>query len=341
MILLGEKVTMQDIADKLGVTKVSVSKAINNQPGISDKLREQILKTSKALGYIKTKHTSESANYNLALVCPKRFFLDDESFYTTIYYYINKRCTEKGFPVSCFVINEAEEVSGKLPAQLLTGHFDGIFISGELQLHFLEQLEKIDAAKIAIDFYRPELKIDSIVVDNFLTGLEVTNYLIQKGHKKIGFVGDIHGTSSICDRYFGYLKALSLNHLPIRQDWHIYNSDRLTGLYSSDFPLPDQLPTAFVCHCDKAALVLMQKLSTRGISVPQQVSILSFDNTNVCELLVPRLTSVDINRKQIAYSSIDKMLYRINHPDAAPQKIYLGSHLIERDSVSVPPNDNL
>lgn len=330
---MAKKVTMQDIADKVGVTKVSVSKAINNQPGIGENLREQILKTAKQMGYIKVKHAGEGKDYNLALVCAKRFFLEDETFYTTIYYYINKRCAEKGFSLSCFVINDREELSGQLPPQLLTEAFDGVFIAGEFCKEFLLRLDNIGGAKIAIDFYSPDFNMDSIVVDNYYTGLTVTNYLIHKGHSRIGFVGNIQDTSSICDRYFGYLKALMLNNLPVRDDWHIANNDYLTGFYSSNSPLPGDLPTAFICHCDKAALILSQQLRSRGVRVPEDVSIISFDNTSICNLLNPKLTSVEIDRKQIAYCSVDQMIHRIQHPGALPQKIYLGSELIERDSV--------
>ena len=330
---MAKKVTLQDIADQIGVTKVSVSKAINNQPGIGESLREQILKTAKQMGYVKVQHTKERKDYKFALICAKRFFLEDETFYTTIYYYINKRCAEKEFALSWFVINDQEEVSGKLPMQLLTESFDGIFIAGEFQKNFLIILNTLCGAKVAIDFYKPDLNMDSVVVDNYYTGFTVANYLIRKGHRHIGFVGSIQDTSSICDRYFGYLKALMLHGLPVRQDWHITNNDYLTGRYSSVNPLPEDLPTAFICHCDKAALILSQQLRERGVRIPEDVSLISFDNTNICNLLSPKLTSVEIDRKQIAYCSVNQMLHRIQHPDAPPQKIYLGSKLIERESV--------
>ena len=179
----------------------------------------------------------------------------------------------------------------------------------------------------------PILGIDSIVSDNFSTGQEVTAYLIQKGHQRIGFVGNIHNSSSICDRYFGYLKALRLNGLEVREDWHFANNDEVTGQYTLDFALPEDLPTAFVCHCDKAAFTLMQKLEGLGVRVPEDVSVISFDNTSICDLISPRLTSVDIARKQIALYSIDQMLYRIGHSQSLPRKIYLGCRLIERNSV--------
>lgn len=324
---------MQDIADQLGVTKVSVSKAINNQPGIGDALRKKILLTAKQLGYTKIKRETEKQSYKFAWICPKRFFLEDETFYSTIYYYINKRCMEKGYSIVCFVINGKEELDGELPQRMISESFDGIFIAGEFHHDYLQKLKTVGGVKLAIDFCMPNLGIDSIVSDNFSTGQEVTAYLIQKGHQRIGFVGNIHNSSSICDRYFGYLKALRLNGLEVREDWHFANNDEVTGQYTLDFALPEDLPTAFVCHCDKAAFTLMQKLEGLGVRVPEDVSVISFDNTSICDLISPRLTSVDIDRKQIALYSIDQMLYRIGHSQSLPRKIYLGCRLIERNSV--------
>lgn len=332
---MNNKVTMQDIADKLGVTKVSVSKAINNQPGIGNELREKILFTAKEMGYSKVNHEGENRNYHFAWICPKRFFLEDETFYTTIYYYINKRCIEKGYTITCFVINDREELGTIVPQRMMVDNFDGIFIAGEFRQNYLMKLNEFSGAKIAVDFYIPNLRIDSIVTDNYSTGQEVTNYLIEKGHRKIGFIGEIYSTSSICDRYFGYMKALKLNGLPIREDWLISNNDNITGMYTLDFKLPEEMPTAFVCHCDKAAFTLMQKLEGLGIRVPEEVSVVSFDNTSICELIKPKLSSVNIDCKQIALYGVDQMLYRVNHLQALPRKIYLGSSLIERESVVV------
>ncbi len=334
---MSKKVTLQDIADRLGITKVSVSKAINNQPGVSSALRTQILRTAKELGYAKIKRASERPAYNLAWVCPKRFFLMDETFYNTIYYYINKTCTESGHTLSCFVINTRDEVGEVLPEKLTTNQYDGIFIAGEMRTGYLKKLNSLSGAKIAIDFYHPELQIDCVVTDNFFTGYEVTNYLIQNGHRDIGFVGDFSLSSSVCDRYFGYLKALSLSGLQVNENWKISNNDFETGQYTMDFALPEVLPTAFVCHCDKAAFTLMQRLENMGVRQPEQVSIVSFDNTDICELVVPKLSSVNIDKKQIAFSSMDQLFQRINNPSLPYQKIYLGGSLVKRNSVVTLP----
>lgn len=325
---------MQNIADRLGITKVSVSKALNRQPGISDDLREKIISTARELGYTKTPGKSEQATYNLAWISPKRYFLEDESFYTTIYYYINRFCMERGFSVSCFVINDHEETAGILPPQLLTDAFDGVFIAGEFNHDYLKGVYGLRCAKIAIDYYLPGDMTDCIVTDNFNAGLEVTNYLIQRGHREIGFVGNLFSTSSICDRYFGYLKALTLSGLPVNPDWHLENNDALTGEYTTDFPLPERLPTAFVCHCDKSAFILMHRLESVGVSVPREVSVISFDNTRLCGILTPKLTSVNIDCKQIAKQSMSQMIFRLENPAAPRRRIYLSGTLVERDSVA-------
>jgi len=331
---MAKKATMQDIADALGITKVSVSKAINNQPGIGNELRHKVLLTAKELGYAKKSRASATNAYRFAFVCPKRFFLEDDTFYTTIYYYINKTCTEQGHEISCYVINSTRETDLTIPEKLMTEHYDGIFIAGEFRHDYLQRLMRLPGAQIAIDFYLPEQNIDCVISDNYHLGQRVTDHLIQKGHTDIGFVGDYKATSSICDRYFGYEKALKLKGFPVRSEWQINNSDPLTGQYIINFPLPDPLPTAFICHCDKAAFTLMQRLDSIGIRVPQEVSIISFDNTNLCDLVLPHLSSVHFDRRQIAEYSMQSMLARIHNPKAANNYLYSKGTLIERDSVA-------
>jgi LacI family transcriptional regulator len=330
---MSKKVTMQDIADALSITKVSVSKAINNRPGISEARRQQILLMAKKMEY-GMEGSKDAQAYHLAFVCPKRFFLEDDTFYTTIYYYINKQCLEQNHTVACFVINSEDELALRLPDKLQTERFDGVFIAGEFRHDYLQLLLPLQGAKVFVDFYLPELSFDCIISDNFHLGQSVTDYLIRKGHTKIGFVGDIRATSSICDRYFGYQKALKLAGISGNDAWHIVNNDSFSGQYSLKFDLPQVLPTAFVCHCDKAAFTLMQRLDMAGIKVPQDVSIISFDNTALCELTRPRLTSVDFDRRQIARLGMQAMITRIREPERPVGYLYGKGSLMERDSVS-------
>lgn len=328
-----KKVSMQRIADALGISKVSVSKALNNQPGVGEPLRRQVLVIAQQMGYMMPQ-TVGGVHYRYAFICPKRFFLEDDTFYTTIYYYINKLCVEQGSSVASFIINSGDEMGGRLPESLCAERFDGLFIAGEFRRPFLDQVLGLPAARVTVDFYLPTQAVDCVTVNNFQLGQRVTDYLIRRGHRHIGFVGDPAATSSICDRYFGYQKALFLAGLPLMSDWHIVNNDAITGQYALQFQLPSPLPTAFVCHCDKAAFTLMQRLESQGIRVPEEVSVVGFDNTNLCELILPHLTSVQVDRRLIAHESLRAMQRRLENPQAAPRTYTIQGQLIERQSVS-------
>ena len=93
------------------------------------------------------------------------------------------------------------------------------------------------------------------------------------------------------------------------------------------------MPDAFVCHCDMAAYFLIQRLTMRGIKVPEDVSIISFDNTLLSESCTPALTSVNISTREIAEKSFQLIVERINNPHMSTQRIYTASTIIERDSV--------
>lgn len=328
-----DKVTMQTIADRLGITKVSVSKALNGQSGISDRLRGEIVRTALELGYSRKNVQSRQKSGSLAFVVPKRFFLENENFYTTIYYYLNKRCQAAGQALSNFVVNSREESGLELPPVLKNGLFDGIFVAGEIDGEYLHRLTELRAPIVLIDFYNAMMGLDCVVTDNFYLGYCAANYLIENGHRDIGFVGDVRETASIMDRYYGYIKALESNRLQVSESWHLVNNDPRTGVYTLDYVLPSPMPTAFVCHCDMAAYFLIQSLVKAGFSIPEDVSVISFDNTDLSRGTSPKLSTFDIDRKEIADKAFDRMMLRIENTGVAPQRVYISNHFIERESV--------
>ncbi|WP_256760740.1 LacI family DNA-binding transcriptional regulator [Cohnella sp. WQ 127256] len=329
------KVTLDTIANKLGITKVSVSKALNNQPGVSEGLRKRIVQTSNELGYLhKNAAKLVKSASKLGIIVPKRFFLDTDNFYTKIYYYMNQECSQRDISLSIYLLDPEQEQNCTVPLSLAQDLDDlnGLFIAGEVNEAYVRMLADYPFPVIAIDFYKSDLALDCIIPDNFQSGYSVTKYLIDRGHVNIGFVGNPRYTSSVMDRYCGYLKALNYYHLELNKEWLLVNNDD-NGSYMIDFALPSKLPTAFVCHCDMAAYKLLLKLQTAGISVPDEVSLISFDNTDLSQTLVPPLTSVNISKHEFATEAVARMLWSIKHPEAQPKNIYLPSKIIERDSV--------
>lgn len=329
-----KNVSMQDIASRLGITKVSVSKALNGQPGISNSLKNRIITVAKEMGYEKNTGKLPSRKVKkLGFFVSERFFVESDNFYTKIYYYLGRECASLHIQLVLYIISAEDERSLVLPFSLKTDNLDGLFLAGQISDHYINQLTEFNIPIVAIDFYQPFTKIDCIVFDNFYSSYMATLYLIKKGHKDIGFVGNPKYTTSVADRFYGYLKALEQNALAFRSEWHIVNND-LSGVYTESYSLPDTLPTAFICHCDMAAYNLMLRLRLQGVSVPGQVSLISFDNTSLSQNCDPPLTTVDIDTGRLGSRSLQQMLYRIGSTFAEPQKITLDTRLIERDSVA-------
>ncbi len=330
----GKRISMQTIADHLNVSKVTVYKALNNQQYVSDELREKIIQKARELGYINPVAKNPSFNNRLAFVVPKRYFLESESFYTSIYYYLNNSCHNDGVTLTLYVINNNDEKNCILPNTLNSGTCDGIFIAGEMTDDYIHCISALDLPILLIDFYKPDLNYDCIIADNFFNGFNAANYLIERGHTDIGFVGNPSQTSSVSDRFYGYQKALASHNLIYNPGWHLTNNNPVTGVYTLDTLLPETLPTAFICHCDRAAYFLIQRLNMENKKVPEDISIISFDNTSLAENSVPPLTTIDINTKIIAKHSYEQLRCRIDDSAVPKQRIYIPCNLIERNSVN-------
>lgn len=330
-----EKVTMQQIADTLGISKVSVSKAIKHQDGVGPELRRRILETASDLGYVYKQRPEEiqKSELRFAFFTPKRYFFENENFYSQIFYYLNKQCSDSHAALSVFIINAEDEASQTIPAMFTAESFDGIFIGGEMETGYIQGLLRFHLPIVLIDFYKPMLDLDCILVDNFYIGYQATTFLIHNGHTRIGFVGNPKQASSIVDRFYGYHKALAEYDLPYEPEWHLINNDASTGLYTENFDLPQQLPSAFVCYCDTAAFYLIKRLNALSIQVPQDISVISFDNTEISQNCSPKLTTIDISKRKLADAAFRHMILRLSNPDDAKQRVIVSTQLIERDSV--------
>ena len=168
-----------------------------------------------------------------------------------------------------------------------------------------------------VDFNLPQIQEDSIVQDNINGGYLATQYLIDRGHQDIGFIGSVKGTTSIMERYLGYHAALLTNGLELKQEWII--EDRDSRNLFIGFRFPEQLPTAFFCNSDEVAARLLAHFETVGIRVPEDISVISFDRTIYARMSEPELTTVAVNKETIAMFAVIDLLRKIRKNSAAWQ----------------------
>ncbi len=329
-----EKVSMVDIANELGISKVSVSKALSDREGVSDELREKVKQVATRLGYRfnnSARSLKTDRQYNIGILISEKFIMDKEAYYFYVSGEIIRKLDEYHISGIMEIITEFQEIHALPPRCYNERKVDGLIVLGQLQCEYLQMIESLEMPAVFFDFYVKNAKIDSIVADNFFSGYTLTNLLISKGHKSIAYVGSIMATSSIQDRYLGYYKALIENQIPLCHDFVIEDRDDHGRLIP--IQLPSELPTAFVCNCDQVAYSLIQELKRRGKRVPQDCSVVGFDNSLYSTLTDPQITTVDHNIEKMVSTAVKVITKKIINPQRTYDRILIPGTIIERSSV--------
>ena len=333
--MIKRNVTMKDLANSLNVSIVTVSKALNNKEGVSEQLKKKIQDLADDMGYrynTIAKSMKEGSTYNIGVIASKRF-LGEDSFYLQVYQHITTVLQEYNFYGILEVIDYEDEKNGVLPRVYNERRVDALVILGSMKSSYIEALDDMDIPYIFLDYYDSEHEVDSINTDNYYASYEITSYLISQGHKNIGFVGTIYATSSIQDRFLGYCKALIENRIDINQEWILKDRDD-DGVYIN-IEIPEDLPTAFVCNCDQVAFNFIEMLRNKGIDVPKDCSIVSFDNDIYATISNPKITSVEIDKESMAKKTVEVILDRLENPEKQVGRVLVKSKIIKRDSVKV------
>ncbi|MFA7076432.1 MAG: substrate-binding domain-containing protein [Candidatus Izemoplasmatales bacterium] len=329
-----KKVSMLEIAKELGISKVSVSKALSNKEGVSEELREKVKITAHNMGYRinnSARSLKTDRQYNIGILISEKYVGDNEAYYFAVCGEIIKKLDSYGTSGIMEIISAKTESDLVMPRVYNEKKVDGIIVLGQLSCEYLILLEEITIPMIYFDFYRQDSKIDSITADNFYLGYQLTDLLIGSGHRKIAFVGSINATSSIQDRYLGYYKSLIENNISLRLDYVIPDRDELGKFI--ELVIPEDLPTAFVCNCDRIGFYLIDKLKEKGIMVPEQCSIVGFDNSIFSTISQPKITTVDNNIEKMVSTAVKVISKKINNPQKSYDRILVPGTIIERDSI--------
>ncbi|MED4227153.1 LacI family DNA-binding transcriptional regulator [Neobacillus cucumis] len=327
-------VTMRDIAEKLGVSSVTISKALNDKEGVSDELKEKIKLVAEEMGYRFNTHAKsmkEGLSYNLGIVIQERFTGTTTSFYLQFYQLLSRVLESYHYSGILHILSHDDEAELVLPRIYTEKKVDGLIFLGQIHKQYVEEIQKIDIPAVFLDFYTDQNEIDSVLTDNFYGVYEITNYLIRNGHQKIAFVGDVHATSSIQDRYLGYYKSLLEHRMDLNHEYVIKDRDE-RGQYI-ELEIPNDMPTAFVCNNDEVAYNLINELQKRGINVPEDCSVVGFDNSIFATLTEPPLTTVAVDMEEMSKVSVEFIMEKLKDPNKKYGRTFIKGNIIYRDSV--------
>lgn len=330
---MGKKVTMRDIANELQVSTVTVSKALSDREGVSEEVRNRIKQKAEEMGYryhSLAKSMKEGMSYNVGVVVAERFF-SDNAFYSNLYQRLVIELGKVNYSCILEILSYEDEKSDTLPKMVSGNKIDGLIVLGQLKKHYINVLRQEDIPYIFLDFYDEHFVIDTVVSDSVYGSYILTNYLLENGHRKIGFVGDVTATSSILDRYLGYYKALLQQGIPLNEAWIIKDRDE-NGKFIQ-LELPKEMPEAFVCNCDEIAYHLIEQLKAAGYRVPEDVSVVGFDDYIYASLCAPRLTTFRISQEMMAETAVDALARKMRDSSYHAGRKVISGNIVIRDSV--------
>ena len=327
------KVRLSDIADRLNISTVTVSKALSNKEGVGDDLRKKIKELAEEMGY----HVKKSGDLgkiitgNIGILIPSRFFAPSSSFYWYLFNSLSTELLNRNYYSILELLSPEDEKNGTLPHMIQDSKVDGLIILGQVSEEYLDCISVSYENFILMDFYTKANNIDGVSDDNFYCSYLLTNYVISEGHRKLRFVGNFESTTSIRDRFMGFAKALLENGIDLKKDEII--NDRDENGFSIPIELPEDMPDAFICNCDETAALVIQTLIEKGYKVPDDVSVTGFDNYLAANKTPVPLTTVSIRVEDTARVASDLIINKITGQPYIHGRHLVSGTLIIRDSV--------
>mgnify|MGYP004449783463 CR=1 FL=1 len=323
--------TMKDIADELEVTVMSVSKALSGKEGVSKDLRAKIIAKAEELGYKKAALQKEDIiSKNIGILVAERKLNANASFMS-----IQQALISQLSQIDCYGLTEIipEESEHLLlePKLIKENKIDGFIILGEMEPAYLAKLKSAELPYVLMTFDFDDDTDASIVCDNIYCGYTLTQFLFDKGYKKIGFVGTPLFDSFVMDRYLGYHKALLLNSARIHEEYIIKDVNEYgdeQGLF-----LPEDMPDAFICNDCRVAYKLIHQLEGMEYDIPFDIAVAAFDAGIYADVGIPKLTTFTVDYSDMARLAAESIVVKLQNPAIKLGKKILLGKVIERESV--------
>lgn len=339
-----KKITIQDIADTLGLSRNTVSKALNNTGVLAEDTRQKILEKAAEMGYRRVIYISEPSAAEkgdvkeLALITQNMPY--GSHFGTYALNTFQEKMSKNNYRLSMFPVRDTEIKSLSLPAGFNREKTAGIICLEMFDPDYIEMLNTLDIPLLfldtAADTDMTKIKADFLLMENQLSIFNLTNTLIQNGCQRFAFAGNPEHCRSFFERYQGFIHALSANKLePCSSQFTGQTVFTDSHVLEETIRRTPQLPEVFVCANDFVAIDLIRTLKKCGINVPDDVRVTGFDNSKESRIIEPHLTTVDIPSSQIGYIAADMLRSRINEPDIPFRITHVRTTLKFRNSTGV------
>lgn len=336
------KVNLKTIAEMADVSVSAVSLALNGKPGVGELTRQKILKIEKQLRkktneeYLAT-HKTEGTFIFLKIVKHGNILNRDHDIFIADYIEgIENETSKMGYNLQIATFNK--ELSKKNIKDFDNYPVDGFILLGtELSLEDVKLLNTINKPKVFVDTYFDFIEASFVDMSSLDEVYNAVKYLYDMGHRDIGYVRSKNHTQNFVRRDIGFEKVIEYLGLEHKEE----NIFSVTSTYNGSYEDMKEylesgakLPSALFIINDLIASGCVKAMKEFGIKIPEQVSIVAFDNLPSSAIMDPGLTTINVRKRWIGRKATDLLIEKINNEEVSPPtKILVSGELVIRESV--------
>jgi DNA-binding LacI/PurR family transcriptional regulator len=333
------KVTIYDVAKKAGVSISTASKALNDRKDVGEATKQRIRDIAKELNY-------EPSHFARALAMRKtenigvltvRYYgtpVLTNPFYSKIIEGIEEQLIANNLNLLTNVLRKEQIDSFEIPKMVKEKNVDGLILLGYMPEDFVSMVADRGLPVVVVDNHVNIKDISSIVMDDVSGGREAVAHLLRTGHRRVAYMSGPFKRLSFKRREEGYRQAHADAGLKVDERFVIVNEAEDSGLewMKKVISYPEKPDAIFFCN-DVTAIYAINVLREQGYKVPDDISVIGFDNIDLGSHFIPSISTVDIDKEKMGMKAVDFLMDRINKKAGEAEKLVFPVSLIIRDSV--------
>ncbi len=338
--------TNKELAQKLNVSPAALSLALNNKPGISDATRKRILGQLEELGYgdLARKKTLKAENLCFVVFKKHGEILDQHPFFLLLMEGLEAQTRKYGLNLLFFTVDCRQPMEAQIERLNALDVKGVVVFATEMLREDIPFFQKLNMPFVALDNDFICFDVNAVAINNQMGMFQAVEHLVSLGHKEIGCLCATRRISSFAERRLAFQNAMAGFGLPLREEYVVtlpYPEQASYQAFKTYLEKSPHLPTAFVSEDDTMSIGAMRALQEAGFRVPEDVSLVGFNNRPNCETVQPGLTTIDVPKQSFGITAIDALVQLIRRrerrePPFRGLKIHISTKLLQLGSTAPP-----
>ncbi|MFA5570349.1 MAG: LacI family DNA-binding transcriptional regulator [Sphaerochaetaceae bacterium] len=320
---------MKDIAAELGISVSTVSRALKNDPHISIETRTRVFEFVREKNYVKNRSLKKKIYY----IIDKKYFLFTSNFYNPLIQVIEEEVIKKGFEFHFTTIADAKNLFSKVDLKDIAG----ILMTSSYIETLIPIFNENNIPIVLVDSYLPLENTNAVLPDNSNGIMNAVKFLVEHGHKQIGYLeGDLQDIDC-ADRLTGFKRGLELFEVPLCEETVLSCNLNMLSSYQAMMKFlkeHSEVPSAFIGANDVVTIGAMRAAKDFGLDIPEDISFIGFDDVDLSKDMVPSLTTVHVDRESLGLVAVQRLVQLINNEPIHYHKMLICTTIVERDSVA-------